>query len=81
MEYIVSNELETLESAQAIVRGNLVIELEEWDQIGANGFGFTYGTNIYVNGKKIEDEDGTTVQQALSAVLNHLGYNAEVKTR
>jgi hypothetical protein len=81
MEYIVSNELETLESAQAIVRGNLVVELEEWDQIGMNGCGFTYGTNIYVNGKKIEDEDGTTVHQALSAVLNHLGYNVEVKNR
>jgi hypothetical protein len=81
MEYIVSDELETLERAQAILRGKFIIELEEWDQVGANGCGFTYGTNIYVNGKKIEDEDGTTVHQALSAVLNYLGYNVEVKSR
>jgi len=81
MEYIVSNELETLESAQAIVSGNLVIELEEWELASTTGCEFTYGTNIYINGKKIEDEDGTTVHNALSAVLNHLGYNVEVKNR
>jgi hypothetical protein len=52
----------------------LLIELEEWNHTCGDGCCFTYGTNIYVNGKQIEDEDGTNPHQLLKAVLNKLGY-------
>jgi hypothetical protein len=40
--------------------------------------GYECGTNIYINGEKIEDEDGSRVPQALRAVLNYLGYKVEI---
>lgn len=52
----------------------LLIELEEWDHKCSDGCCYTYGTNIYVNGEQIEDEDGTNSHQLLKAVLNKLGY-------
>jgi hypothetical protein len=52
----------------------LLIELEEWDHRCGDGCCYTYGTNIYINGEQIEDEDGTNPHQLLTAVLNKLGY-------
>jgi hypothetical protein len=52
----------------------LLIELEQWDHRCGDGCCYTYGTNIYVNGEQIEDEDGTSSHQLLKAVLNKLGY-------
>lgn len=57
----------------------IVIELREWDYYCGDGCCLNYGTDIIVNGVKIEDEDGTGVHQALSAVLRHLGYDVEVR--
>lgn len=59
----------------------LIIELEYWDHECGDGCCHTYGTNIYVNGKQIENEDGTSSHQALSAVLTHLGYEVEVREK
>ena len=52
----------------------LLIELEDYDHKCADGCCYTYGTNIYVNGEQLEDEDGTSHSQLLKAVLNKLGY-------
>lgn len=52
----------------------LLIELEIWDHTCGDGCCYLYGTNIYVNGEQIEDEDGTNPHQLLTAVLNKLGY-------
>ena len=52
----------------------LLIELEEWDHTCNDGCCYTYGVNIYINGEQIEDEDGTSHSQLLTAVLNKLGY-------
>jgi hypothetical protein len=81
MEYNLSNEVEAIRSVSRTISKNIVIELEEWDSNGIQGCGNNCGTNIYVNGKKIEDEDGTRVYQALRAVLNHLGYKVEINYR
>lgn len=52
----------------------LLIELEEWDHNCGDGCCYTYGVDIYVNGEKIENEDGSSNHQLLTAVLNKLGY-------
>lgn len=52
----------------------LLIELEEWDHTCNDGCCYTYGVNIYINGEQIEDEDGTSSHQLLTAVLSKLGY-------
>ncbi len=60
----------------------LLIELEEWDHTCNDGCCYTYGTNIYINGEQLEDEDGTSQSQLLTAVLTKLGYtnvNVEYK--
>jgi hypothetical protein len=58
----------------------LLIELEEWNHTCGDGCCDIYGTNIYVNGEQIEDEDGTNPHQLLTAILNKLGYkNVQVK--
>ena len=58
----------------------VLIELENWGHECGDGCGYTYGTNIYVNGEQIEDEDGTNPHQLLKAVLTKLGYtNVQVE--
>ena len=52
----------------------LLIELEDWNHTCGDGCCYTYGTNIYINGEQIEDEDGTNPHQLLKAVLTKLGY-------
>ena len=52
----------------------VLIELEEWDHRCGDGCCYTYGTNIYINGEQIEDEDGTSPHQLLTAILSKLGY-------
>ena len=52
----------------------LLIELEEWDSTCGDGCCYNYGINIFINGEQIEDEDGSSPQQLLKAVLNKLGY-------
>jgi hypothetical protein len=81
MDYNVSNSVEAVRNIPHTNSKNLVIELEEWDNNGVEGCGNNCGTNIYVNGIKIEDEDGTRVYQALRAVLHHLGYKVEINYR
>lgn len=53
------------------------IKLEEWSYDCADGCCTNYGTDIYINGKKIEGEDGTSNQQLLEVVLRELGYEIE----
>jgi|688.fasta_scaffold01065_64 hypothetical protein len=60
----------------------LLIELEEWDHTCNDGCCHTYGVNIYINGEQIEDEDGTSSHQLLTAVLTKLGYtNVKVENK
>jgi hypothetical protein len=52
----------------------LLIELENWSHTCGDGCCHTYGVNIYINGEQIEDEDGNSSHQLLTAVLTKLGY-------
>lgn len=56
----------------------ILIEFEDWTHECGDKCCFTYGTDIFVNGEKIENEDATSVEQALSTVLIHLGYEVEI---
>ena len=58
----------------------ILIELEEWDHTCGDGCCYTYGTNIYINGELLVDEDGMSSHQLLTAVLTKLGYtNVQVQ--
>lgn len=52
------------------------IRLEDWGHHCGDGCCYTYGTDIYINGDKIEG-DGTDTMQAITLVLTHLGYIVE----
>lgn len=52
----------------------ILIELEDWNHTCGDGCCYTYGTNIYINGEQIVDEDGMNSHQLLTAVLTKLGY-------
>lgn len=78
MEFEMLNKEEKTGNSNTATSKTLVIELEEWDNNGIKDIGYQCGTNIYINGEKIEDEDGTRVPQALRAVLNYLGYKVEI---
>jgi hypothetical protein len=52
----------------------LLIELEDCNPTYGDGCCYTYGVNIFVNGEKIEGEDGTNPLQLVKAVLTKLGY-------
>ena len=67
------------ESISVSNKQKIVIELREWDSMCSDGCCYTYGTDIIINGVKLEDEDGTHVHQALTAVLRHLGYDVEIR--
>jgi hypothetical protein len=60
----------------------LLIELEDWNHTCGDGCCLTYSVNIYINGEQIENEDGTSSHQLLTAVLNKLGYtNVKVEIK
>jgi hypothetical protein len=63
-----------LEKEAAYKSKELLIELEEWDHTCGDGCCYTYGIDIFINGERIEDEDGSNPHQLLKAVLNKLGY-------
>jgi hypothetical protein len=52
----------------------ILIELEEWNHTCGDGCCETYGVDIFVNGERIEYENGSNPHQLLKAVLNKLGY-------
>lgn len=60
------------------MKDKLIIELEDWDHV------YTWGINIKVNGVKLEHgqrsslQNDDSVQSALQAVLEHLGYTVEI---
>ena len=60
------------------MKDKLIIELEDWDHV------YTWGINIKVNGVKLKHgqnsslQNDDSVQSALQAVLEHLGYTVEI---
>ena len=55
----------------------LIIELEEWYHTCSDGCCYTWGVTIRVNGVELKG-NGSSVHEALSTVLEHLGYDVEI---
>ena len=56
----------------------LIIELQDWDHTCGDGCCTTYGTDIYLNGEKLEEQYADNSTNALKAVLEKLGYEVEI---
>jgi len=72
------------------MENNIIITLKEWTHTCADGCCTSYGTKLYLNGKKVEHPNpeiwdngyvGEDVQTALHAILKELGYNVEFKNK
>jgi len=56
----------------------LIIELESWDHTCGDGCCYTWGTKVKVNGVELEG-DADESYSALKTVLEHLGYEVEIR--
>jgi len=63
------------------VSGSLIIELEDWSHTCGDGCCYTSGTDIYLNGEKLDEQYAGESINALKAVLEKLGYKAEINYR
>ena len=80
-------EIEVMKSQELLFNGNTIkIKFEEWHYQCGDGCCDSYGTYLYLNGKKLEHPNpeihdngylGEDVQTALEAVLKELGYKVE----
>ena len=56
----------------------ITIQLNEWDHTCGDKCCYTWGTEIVVNGEKLE-EDGSDLQSSIRAILEHLGYKVNIE--
>ena len=56
----------------------LEIELKDWHHQCGDGCCDLYGTDIYLNGEKLEEQQADDSRNALKAVLEKLGYEVEI---
>lgn len=57
----------------------LKIKLVDWDYECADGCCFSYGQDIYLNGKELNEQHAEDSENALVAVLTELGYEVEIE--
>ena len=57
---------------------NIRIELRDWNHTCGDGCCDSYGTDIYLNGKKLDEQNAEDSVNALKAVLTSMGYNVEI---
>lgn len=55
----------------------LIIEFEDWHHQCGDGCCDMYGTDIYLNGEKLDEMFAEDSKNALKAVLEKLGYEVE----
>lgn len=72
---------DSCESLQTVVSGSLHIEFEDWDHTCGDGCCYTSGTDIYLNGEKLDEQYADDSKNALKVVLEKLGYNVEINYR
>jgi hypothetical protein len=58
----------------------LNLRFEDWDYRCGDGCCYEYGTDIFINGKKVDFSGGGSMEQAVEAVLTHLGYKVELES-
>ena len=59
----------------------LKIELVDWHHQCGDGCCDTYGTYIYLNGEKLEEQYADDSKNALVAVLEKLGYRVDISLK
>lgn len=59
----------------------LKIEFEDWHYQCGDKCCDNYGTDIYLNDKKLDEQYAEDSRNALKAVLSELGYNVEINYR
>lgn len=55
------------------------IELEDWEHTCGDGCCYTSGTDVFVDGEKLEEQYADTPENILRSVLEKLGYQVEIK--
>lgn len=56
----------------------LEITLKDWEHTCGDGCCYSFGKDIYLNGDKLDEQNAENSENALTAVLNKLGYNVEI---
>jgi len=56
----------------------LNIELKNWHYQCGDGCCDLYGTDIYLNGEKLDEQNADDSRNALKAVLEKLGYEVDL---
>jgi hypothetical protein len=56
----------------------LKIEIEEWSHTCGDGCCYTYGTDIFINGKKVSSGDYNNTEIILKEVLESLNFDVEI---
>lgn len=56
----------------------LKIEIEEWSHTCDDGCCYTYGTDVFINGKKVSSGDYNSTEIILKEVLESLNFYVEI---
>lgn len=59
-------------------RMKIEIVLEDWSHDCGDGCCTTFGEDIYLNGKKLDEQQAEDSSKALTVVLEELGYNVTI---
>jgi hypothetical protein len=59
----------------------LKIDFEDWHHQCGDKCCYSYGTDIYLNDKKLDEQYAEDSENALKAVLCELGYAVEINSR
>jgi hypothetical protein len=57
---------------------NLKIKTKSWDYTCGDGCCYTWGTDVFINGKKITKGKSDNINTILKDVLEHLGYQIKI---
>ena len=55
----------------------LLIEFKDWDHTCVGGCCYTFGTDIYLNGQKLNEQNAEDSKNALKVILEKLGYKVK----
>ena len=71
-------ELEEQLIIPAVSNSLLEIELKGWEHTCGDGCCYTDGMDIFLNGEQLDEQNAEDSVNALTAILNKLGYNFEI---
>jgi hypothetical protein len=61
-----------------LIGSPLEIELIDWDNTCGDGCCYTWGQDITLNGEKLDEQNAEDSKNALTVILNKLGYKVEI---